>query len=104
MMETAPLAYMSGRTLHNAVVVLDEAQNTTKEQMKMFLTRMGEGSKLLITGDPSQSDIRGKAESGLIHAVSLIRAIEGVGIIEFSADEVVRHSLVQKIINAYERQ
>jgi len=104
MIETAPLAYMRGRTLHNAVVVLDEAQNTTKEQMKMFLTRMGEGSKLLITGDPSQSDIRGKAESGLIHAVSLIRAIEGVGIIEFSADEVVRHSLVQKIINAYERQ
>ena len=69
----------------------------------MFLTRMGEGSKLIITGDPSQSDIRGKSESGLTHAVSLISTIEGIGVIEFSAGEVVRHSLVQKIINAYER-
>ena len=102
--EVAPLAYMRGRTLHNAVVILDEAQNTTKEQMKMFLTRMGEGSKLIITGDPSQSDIRGRSESGLVHAVSLIRTIEGIGIVEFSADEVVRHTLVQKIINAYEKQ
>ena len=102
--EVAPLAYMRGRTLHNAVVILDEAQNTTKEQMKMFLTRMGEGSKLIITGDPSQSDIRGRSESGLVHAVSLIRLIDGIGTVEFSADEVVRHSLVQKIINAYERQ
>ena len=101
--EVAPLAYMRGRTLHNAVVILDEAQNTTKEQMKMFLTRMGEGSKLIITGDPSQSDIRGRSESGLVHAVSLIRRIEGIGTVEFSADEVVRHSLVQKIINAYEK-
>ena len=102
--EVAPLAYMRGRTLHNAVVILDEAQNTTKEQMKMFLTRMGEGSKLIITGDPSQSDIRGRSESGLVHAVSLIRTIEGIGTVEFSANEVVRHSLVQKIINAYEDQ
>ena len=101
--EVAPLAYMRGRTLHNAVVILDEAQNTTKEQMKMFLTRMGEGSKLIITGDPSQSDIRGRSESGLVHAVSLIRTIDGIGTVEFSADEVV-HSLVQKIINAYEKQ
>lgn len=101
--EVAPLAYMRGRTLHNAVVILDEAQNTTKEQMKMFLTRMGEDSKLIITGDPSQSDIRGKAESGLVHAVSLLRTINEIGIIEFSSDEVVRHSLVQKIIHAYER-
>jgi len=102
--EVAPLAYMRGRTLHNAVVILDEAQNTTKEQMKMFLTRMGDGSKLIITGDPSQSDIRGRSESGLVHAVSLIRTIDGIGTVEFSADEVVRHSLVQKIINAYEKQ
>ena len=102
--EVAPLAYMRGRTLHNAVVILDEAQNTTKEQMKMFLTRMGAGSKLIITGDPSQSDIRGRSESGLVHAVSLIRTIDGIGTVEFSADEVVRHSLVQKIINAYEKQ
>ena len=102
--EVAPLAYMRGRTLHNAVVILDEAQNTTKEQMKMFLTRMGEGSKLIITGDPSQSDIRGRSESGLVHAVSLIRTIDGIGTVEFSPDEVVRHSLVQKISNAYEKQ
>ena len=101
--EIAPLAYMRGRTLHNAVVILDEGQNTTKEQMKMFLTRMGEGSKLIITGDPSQSDIRTKSESGLTHAVSLVRTIAGIGVIEFSANEVVRHSLVQKIINAYEK-
>lgn len=101
--EVAPLAYMRGRTLHNAVVILDEAQNTTKEQMKMFLTRMGEGSKLIITGDPSQSDIRSKSESGLTHAVSVIGTIEGIGVIKFSASEVVRHSLVQKIINAYEK-
>ena len=102
--EIAPLAYMRGRTLYDAFVILDEAQNTTKEQMKMFLTRMGEGSKLIITGDPSQSDIRGRSESGLVHAVSLIRTIDGIGTVEFSADEVVRHSLVQKIINAYEKQ
>ena len=102
--EIAPLAYMRGRTLDDAFVILDEAQNTTKEQMKMFLTRMGEGSKLIITGDPSQSDIRGRAESGLVHAVSLISTIDGIGTVEFSADEVVRHSLVQKIINAYEKQ
>ncbi len=102
MIEAAPLAYMRGRTLNNAVVILDEAQNTTREQMKMFLTRMGEGSKLIITGDPSQSDIHGKAGSGLAHAVDLVRKIEGIGIIEFSAQEVIRHTLVQKIINAYE--
>ncbi|MEL3906815.1 MAG: PhoH family protein [Treponema sp.] len=102
MIEVAPLAYMRGRTLHNAAVILDEAQNTTKEQMKMFLTRMGEDTKLIITGDPSQSDIRGRGESGLSHAVSLLSGIEGIGIIAFSADEVVRHSLVQKIITAYE--
>ena len=102
--EVAPLAYMRGRTLHGAAVILDEAQNTTKEQMKMFLTRMGEGSKLIITGDPSQSDIRSRSETGLVHAVSLIRTIKGIGTVEFSANEVVRHSLVQKIINAYEKQ
>lgn len=100
--EVAPLAYMRGRTLHNAAVILDEAQNTTKEQMKMFLTRMGEGSKLIITGDPSQSDIKGISESGLAHAVSIIRKLAGIGTIEFSAEEVVRHSLVQRIIHAYE--
>lgn len=104
MIEVAPLAYMRGRTLHNAAVILDEAQNTTKEQMKMFLTRMGEESKLIITGDPSQSDIKGKNISGLSHAVSLINTIEGIGVTRFSAKEIVRHSLVQKIINAYEKE
>ncbi|MEL3911904.1 PhoH family protein [Treponema pedis] len=103
MFEVAPLAYMRGRTLHNSVVILDEAQNTTREQMKMFLTRMGEGSKLIITGDPSQSDITSGKNSGLAHAVSLLNKIKGIGIIRFSAADVVRHSLVQKIITAYER-
>ncbi len=99
--EVAPLAYMRGRTLHNAVVILDEAQNTTREQMKMFLTRMGEGSKLIVTGDPSQSDIASANKSGLAHASNILREIEGIGVIEFLPNDVVRHSLVQKIIKAY---
>lgn len=104
MFEVAPLAYMRGRTLHNAVVILDEAQNTTREQMKMFLTRMGEGSKLIITGDPGQSDISGAKKQGLTHAAVLLRKIEGVGVIEFSSSDVVRHSLVQKIVTAYDKE
>ncbi len=103
MIEVAPLAYMRGRTLHNSIVILDEAQNTTKEQMKMFLTRMGEGSKLIITGDPSQSDIPSTKNSGLTHAAHLLKNIRGIGLIEFLPEDVVRHSLVQKIITAYER-
>ncbi len=99
--EVAPLAYMRGRTLHNSVVILDEAQNTTREQMKMFLTRMGDGSKLIVTGDPSQSDIAGANKSGLAHASNILRKIEGIGIVEFLPSDVVRHSLVQKIIKAY---
>ncbi|TYT79095.1 PhoH family protein [Treponema phagedenis] len=101
--EVAPLAYMRGRTLHSAVVILDEAQNTTKEQMKMFLTRMGEGSKLIITGDPSQTDIPLKITSGLSHAASLLENIPDIGIIRFSSSEVLRHTLVQKIIDAYDK-
>ena len=104
MIEVAPLAYMRGRTLHNAVVILDEAQNTTKEQMKMFLTRMGEGSKLIITGDPSQSDINSAKNSGLVHAANLLSKIRGIGIVQFSSEDVVRHSLVQKIIKAYDKE
>lgn len=104
MFEVAPLAYMRGRTLHNSVVILDEAQNTTREQMKMFLTRMGEGSKLIITGDPGQSDISGAKKSGLSHAVSLLGKIKGIGVVEFSASDVVRHSLVQKIVAAYDKE
>lgn len=104
MFEVAPLAYMRGRTLHNSVVVLDEAQNTTREQMKMFLTRMGENSKLIVTGDPSQADISSAKNSGLSHAARLLHKIKGIGIIEFSASDVVRHSLVQKIITAYDKE
>ncbi len=104
MIEVAPLAYMRGRTLHNAAVILDEAQNTTKEQMKMFLTRMGSGSKLIVTGDPGQSDISGSKNSGLSHAVSILKNINGIGIVEFYASDVVRHSLVQKIITAYDKE
>ena len=104
MIEVAPLAYMRGRTLHNAVVILDEAQNTTREQMKMFLTRMGEGSKLIVTGDPSQSDISSAKNSGLVHAANLLSKIRGIGIVRFSPEDVVRHSLVQKIITAYDKE
>lgn len=104
MIEVAPLAYMRGRTLHNAVVILDEAQNTTREQMKMFLTRMGEGSKLVVTGDPSQSDISSAKNSGLVHAANLLSKIRGIGIVRFSPEDVVRHSLVQKIITAYDKE
>lgn len=104
MFEVAPLAYMRGRTLHNSVVILDEAQNTTREQMKMFLTRMGEGAKLIITGDPCQSDISGAKKTGLVHAVALLRKIEGIGVVEFSSADVVRHSLVQKIVAAYDKE
>lgn len=104
MIEVAPLAYMRGRTLHNAAVILDEAQNTTREQMKMFLTRMGEGSKLIVTGDPSQSDISTAKNSGLVHAANLLSKIRGIGIVRFSSEDVVRHSLVQKIITAYDKE
>ncbi|MBD2869485.1 PhoH family protein [Paenibacillus sp. IB182493] len=101
MIEIAPLAYMRGRTLDDAFIILDEAQNTTPEQMKMFLTRLGFGSKMVITGDVTQIDLpRGKS-SGLIEAQRILRDIEEIGIIQFSEQDVVRHSLVQKIIVAY---
>lgn len=102
--ETAPLAYMRGRTLSNSVVILDEAQNTTKEQMKMFLTRMGENSKLFITGDTTQIDLPKKVPSGLIHAVSLLEGIEGLSICRLNAEDVVRNPLVKKIVKAYENE
>lgn len=102
--EVAPLAYMRGRTLFNSVVILDEAQNTTAEQMKMFLTRLGTNSKMIITGDPGQSDIDDKKQSGLAHAVSVLGKISEIAIVQFTAKDVVRHSLVQKIINAYEKK
>ena len=100
--EIAPLAYMRGRTLNNAFVILDESQNTTNEQMFMFLTRLGYHSKAVVTGDPTQVDLPPSKQSGLIEALLTLRHTEGIAIKEFSQHDVVRHPLVQKIINAYE--
>jgi phosphate starvation-inducible PhoH-like protein len=100
--EVAPLAFMRGRTLANAVVILDEAQNTTSMQMKMFLTRLGENSKMIVTGDPSQVDLPRGEKSGLIEAVSLLDGIEGVHISRFNDKDVVRHALVGRIVRAYD--
>ncbi len=102
MIEIAPLAYMRGRTLNQAFIILDEAQNSTAEQMLMFLTRLGYGSKAVITGDPTQIDLPGNKRSGLIEAVQALRNTEGIGIVEFSGRDVVRHPLVQRIIESYE--
>ncbi len=100
--EIAPLAYMRGRTLNDAFIILDEAQNTTREQMKMFLTRLGFGSKVVITGDITQIDLPSKEKSGLVEALKILRGIKGIEIVEFSREDVVRHRLVQEIIRAYE--
>ena len=100
--EVAPLAYMRGRTLSNAFIILDEAQNTTKEQMKMFLTRMGEGSKMVVTGDVTQMDLPDGKESGLVHATKILEGVEGVSVCRLTAKDVVRHPLVMRIIRAYE--
>ena len=104
MIEIAPLAYMRGRSLDNCAVILDEAQNTTKEQMKMFLTRLGEGSRAIITGDPTQVDLPTRAESGLSHAVRVLAGIPDIGIIALDNRDVVRSPLVKKIVQAYEQQ
>jgi len=100
--EIAPLAFMRGRTLSNAAVILDEAQNTTSMQMKMFLTRLGENSRMIVTGDPSQVDLPGGVRSGLVEALDLLGGIKGVSRIRFSAKDVVRHRLVAEIVNAYD--
>ena len=102
--EVAPLAFMRGRTLNDSFVILDEAQNATTEQMKMFLTRLGFSSKAVITGDVTQTDLPQGKTSGLIQARSLLEGIEGIKFVHFTRDDVVRHPLVQKIIDAYERQ
>jgi len=102
--EVAPLAYMRGRTLNNAVVILDEAQNTTCAQMKMFLTRMGENTKVFVTGDPSQIDLPKKIESGLMHSINILSKIEDIGFMELTAEDVVRNPLVKKIVKAYENE
>ncbi len=103
LIEVAPLAYMRGRTLDNAFIVLDEAQNTTPEQMKMFLTRIGYGSKAVITGDITQIDLTEGKRSGLLEATKILSGIEGIGLITLTNKDVVRHPLVQKIILAYEK-
>ncbi|HJQ75261.1 MAG TPA: PhoH family protein, partial [Gaiellaceae bacterium] len=101
--EVAPLAFMRGRTLNDCFVILDEAQNTTTEQMKMFLTRLGYGSKAVITGDITQVDLPAGKASGLREAQNILRGIEGIRIVTFTERDVVRHPLVQEIISAYER-
>lgn len=100
--EIAPLAYMRGRTLNNSVLILDEAQNTTYEQLKMFLTRMGDNSKVFITGDPTQIDLPKKINSGLMKSIGILYKINDIGFMELTADDVVRNSLVKKIVKAYE--
>ena len=102
--EIAPLAYMRGRTLNNSFVILDEAQNATREQILMFLTRMGINTKIVITGDPSQVDLPYPRKSGLPEALYLLKNIPGIGIKEFQKRDVVRHPLVQRIIQAYETE
>ncbi len=101
--EIAPLAYMRGRTLNHAFVILDEAQNTTPEQMKMFLTRIGFGSKAVITGDPSQVDLPRGHKSGLHDALKVLRGVNGIAMARFTSEDVVRHPLVARIVDAYER-
>ncbi len=102
MIEIAPLAFMRGRTLSNAVILLDEAQNATSVQMKMFLTRLGEGSRMVVTGDPTQIDLPSGQKSGLIEAIDLLKSVEGIGHVMFQHGDVVRHDLVRRIVEAYE--
>ncbi len=101
--EIAPLAYMRGRTLSNSFIILDEAQNTTREQMKMFLTRMGENSRIVVTGDVTQIDLPKNIKSGMVDAIEVLDGVEGIEIVKLSAKDVVRHELVTKIIQAYEK-
>jgi phosphate starvation-inducible PhoH-like protein len=100
--EIAPLAYMRGRTLNHAFVILDEAQNTTPEQMFMFLTRLGHGSKAVVTGDPTQIDLPPQKQSGLVEARTVLDQVDGIAVVQFTKKDVVRHALVQRIIHAYE--
>ena len=102
LMEVIPLAYMRGRTLNEAFIILDEAQNTTVSQMKMFLTRMGAGSKIVVSGDVTQIDLPEKSRSGLIDALARLRGIEGIAAVKLTGADIVRHPLVQRIVSAYE--
>lgn len=101
--EIAPLAFMRGRTLHNAAIILDEAQNTTPMQMKMFLTRMGEGGRMIVTGDPSQIDLPPNTKSGLVEALNVLADVQGIVTVRFNEKDVVRHPLVAEIVAAYDR-
>jgi phosphate starvation-inducible PhoH-like protein len=101
--EVAPLAFMRGRTLTNSIVILDEAQNTTAMQMKMFLTRLGENSRMIVTGDPSQVDLPSGQTSGLSEATRLLTGIEGISHVMFTAEDVIRHELVARIVQAYDQ-
>jgi phosphate starvation-inducible PhoH-like protein len=101
--EIAPLAYMRGRTLDNAFVILDEAQNTTVNQLKMFLTRMGKNAKFIVTGDTTQIDLRPKHTSGLLQAMKILKGIKGVSIVEFDVRDIIRHHLVKYIVKAYDK-
>jgi phosphate starvation-inducible PhoH-like protein len=100
--EVAPIAFLRGRTLAHAFVIVDEAQNATRLQMKMVLTRIGEGARMVVTGDPSQVDLVNPRDSGLAHAVGLLEGVKGIGVTRFSAEDVVRHPLVERIVRAYD--
>ena len=102
--QIAPLAYMRGRTLDNAFVILDEAQNTTRSQIKMFLTRMGRNAKFIVTGDVTQVDLPHKSDSGLVRAMNTVKDIPGIGFVEFDRSDIVRHELVKHIVDAFDRQ
>ena len=102
--QIAPLAFMRGRTLNDAIIILDEAQNTTKHQMKMFLTRMGMNSRMIVTGDLTQVDLPKTTQSGLLQAMRILRGVDGIGVIEYGKKDIVRHPLVQRIVDAYERR
>lgn len=102
--QIAPLAFMRGRTLNDAIIILDEAQNTTKHQMKMFLTRLGHNAKMIVTGDTTQIDLPHSVQSGLIQALRILRGVKGIGMIEFEKKDIVRHPLVQRIVDAYEKR
>jgi phosphate starvation-inducible PhoH-like protein len=100
--EVAPIAFLRGRTLAHAFVIVDEAQNASRAQMKMVLTRIGEGSRMAVTGDPTQIDLPNPSDSGLAHAVSLLEGLKSIGVVRFTAEDVVRHPLVERIVRAYD--
>jgi phosphate starvation-inducible PhoH-like protein len=100
--EVAPIAFLRGRTLSHAFVIVDEAQNASRAQMKMVLTRLGEGSRMAVTGDPTQIDLPNPSDSGLAHAVGLLEGVKGIGVVRFGAEDVVRHPLVERIVRAYD--